>query len=305
MVAVIGEASTRVEDKKFLTGVGKYLDDLEFPNVCHAIFLRSPHAHARILSLNTVRAKEMPGILDIITADDVEQNKLNALKPFIQKNPNTGEAFSFSEQPLLAQKVVRYPGEPVVLIIAETVDLALNASECIDIDYFPLPHVIDSKHAIKENSAKVCPEVEKNIAINWKVNSSAGVEELFKRADEIVDLTIQNSRIVTNPMEPRGLVADWSKDTGRYTLYGSSQNIHVMANCVACMLGVADELVRFIAPDVGGGFGSKNFCYTEYGLIAWMSERLRRPVKWIASRSEGFLSDHQGRGPSIRSPISA
>ena len=163
MVAVIGEASTRVEDKKFLTGVGKYLDDLEFPNVCHAIFLRSPHAHARILSLNTVRAKEMPGILDIITADDVEQGKLNALKPFIQKNPNTGEAFSFSEQPLLAQKVVRYPGEPVVLIIAETVDLALNASECIEIDYSPLPHVIDSKHAIKENSAQVCPEVEKTL----------------------------------------------------------------------------------------------------------------------------------------------
>ena len=295
MVAVIGEASTRVEDKKFLTGVGKYLDDLEFPNVCHAIFLRSPHAHARILSLNTVRAKEMPGILDIITADDVEQGKLNALKPFIQKNPNTGEAFSFSEQPLLAQKVVRYPGEPVVLIIAETVDLALNASECIEIDYSPLPHVIDSKEAIKENSAQVCPEVEKNIAINWKANSSAGVEELFEIADQIVDLTIQNSRIVTNPMEPRGLVADWNKDTGRYTLYGSSQNIHVMANYVASMLGVADALVRFIAPDVGGGFGSKNFCYTEYGLIAWMSKRLGRPVKWIASRSEGFLSDHQGR----------
>ena len=136
MVALIGEASPRVEDRKFLTGAGKYLDDLEFPHISHAVFIRSPHAHGRILSISTIMAKEMPGVLDIITADDVELSKLNALKPFVQENPNTGEAFSFVEQPLLARNVVRYQGEPVVLVVAETVAQALDASEVVEILLF-------------------------------------------------------------------------------------------------------------------------------------------------------------------------
>ena len=295
MVAVIGEASSRVEDKKFLTGAGKYLDDLEFPDVCYAVFIRSPHAHARILSLSTAIAKEMPGVLDIVTADDVELSKLNALKPFIQENPNTGERFSFVEQPLLAQNITRYQGEPIVLVIAATLAQALDASERVEIEYSPLPHVVDVKEAVSHKSIKLNSQIDGNIAVKWNTGNSEGIEKVFDNADQVVSLSIQNQRIVTNPMEPRGVVADWSKRTGRYTLYGSSQNIHVMRTCVADMLGVTEESVRFIAPDVGGGFGSKNFCYTEYGLIAWMSKKLRRPVKWIASRSEGFLSDHQGR----------
>lgn len=295
MVAVIGEASSRVEDKKFLTGAGKYLDDLEFPDVCYAVFIRSPHAHARILSLSTAIAKEMPGVLDIVTADDVELSKLNALKPFIQENPNTGERFSFVEQPLLAQNITRYQGEPIVLVIAATLAQALDASERVEIEYSPLPHVVDVKEAVSHKSIKLNSQIDGNIAVKWNTGNSEGIEKVFDNADQVVSLSIQNQRIVTNPMEPRGVVADWSKRTGRYTLYGSSQNIHVMRTCVADMLGVTEESVRFIAPDVGGGFGSKNFCYTEYGLIAWISKKLRRPVKWIASRSEGFLSDHQGR----------
>ncbi|MDC0399418.1 xanthine dehydrogenase family protein molybdopterin-binding subunit [Alphaproteobacteria bacterium] len=295
MVAVIGEASSRVEDKKFLTGAGKYLDDLEFPDVCYAVFIRSPHAHARILSLSTAIAKEMPGVLDIVTADDVELSKLNALKPFIQENPNTGERFSFVEQPLLAQNITRYQGEPIVLVIAATLAQALDASELVEIEYSPLPHVVDVKEAVSHKSIKLNSQIDGNIAVKWNTGNSEGIEKVFDNADQVVSLSIQNQRIVTNPMEPRGVVADWSIRTGRYTLYGSSQNIHVMRTCVADMLGITEESVRFIAPDVGGGFGSKNFCYTEYGLIAWMSKKLRRPVKWIASRSEGFLSDHQGR----------
>ena len=295
MVAVIGEASSRVEDKKFLTGAGKYLDDLEFPDVCYAVFIRSPHAHARILSLSTAIAKEMPGVLDIVTADDVELSKLNALKPFIQENPNTGERFSFVEQPLLAQNITRYQGEPIVLVIAATLAQALDASERVEIEYSPLPHVVDVKEAVSHKSIKLNSQIDGNIAVKWNTGNSEGIEKVFDNADQVVSLSIQNQRIVTNPMEPRGVVADWSKRTGRYTLYGSSQNIHVMRTCVADMLGITEESVRFIAPDVGGGFGSKNFCYTEYGLIAWISKKLRRPVKWIASRSEGFLSDHQGR----------
>lgn len=295
MVAVIGEASSRVEDKKFLTGAGKYLDDLEFPDVCYAVFIRSPHAHARILSLSTAIAKEMPGVLDVVTADDVELSKLNALKPFIQENPNTGERFSFVEQPLLAQNITRYQGEPIVLVIAATLAQALDASERVEIEYSPLPHVVDVKEAVSHKSIKLNSQIDGNIAVKWNTGNSEGIEKIFDNADQVVSLSIQNQRIVTNPMEPRGVVADWSKRTGRYTLYGSSQNIHVMRTCVADMLGVTEESVRFIAPDVGGGFGSKNFCYTEYGLIAWISKKLRRPVKWIASRSEGFLSDHQGR----------
>ena len=295
MIAVIGEASPRVEDRKFLTGAGKYLDDLEFPHISHAVFIRSPHAHGRILSISTIMAKEMPGVLDIITADDVELSKLNALKPFVQENPNTGEAFSFVEQPLLARNVVRYQGEPVVLVVAETVAQALDASEVVEIEYSPLPHVLDSKEAANPDSIKLNSQLDENIAVKWNTGNSQEIENVFNSADNVVKLTVQNQRIVTNPMEPRGIVAEWNISTGRYTLYGSSQNIHVMRTCVADMLGVAEALVRFIAPDVGGGFGSKNFCYTEYGLIAWMSKQLRRPVKWIASRSEGFLSDHQGR----------
>ena len=301
--SVIGGSSTRVEDKKFLTGTGKYLDDLKFHNISNAVFLRSPHAHAQISSLCTSKAKQMPGVLTIITADDVQKEGLKFLKPFVQENPNTGEAFSFVDQPLLAQEIVRYPGEPVVLVIAETLYQALDASEHIDIDYLPLPHVTDAKEALAINTINVIPAIERNIFVEWNVCNQDKIKKIFDEADYIVDLSLKNHRIVTNPMEPRGLIADWDMNNDSYTLYGSTQNIHVMRNSISDMLGVPATSVRFIAPDVGGGFGAKNFCYTEYGLIAWASKKIQRPVKWVASRSEGFLSDHQGRDHQSESSL--
>ena len=295
MNSVIGDSPKRIEDEKFLTGSGKYLDDLEFKNICHAVFLRSPHAHARILSINTDIAAEMSGVLAVITADDVENGGLKSLRPFVTENPNTSEPFSFIDQPLLAREIVRYPGEPIVLIVGKTLMNALDAAEFVEIEYSILPHVIGARESIKENAPVIASEIDRNICVKWQCGTYDELDKIFESAHYVVDLQLNNHRIIANPMEPRGLVSQWDSASGRYTLYGSTQNIHVIRNSVADMLGVEKKMVRFIAPDVGGGFGSKNFCYTEYALIAWASKQVNQPVKWIASRSEVFLSDHQAR----------
>ena len=207
----------------------------------------------------------------------------------------TGEPFAFAPQPLIAGDKVRFAGEPVALVIAETRAQALDAAELIAVDYEPIDAVTTGAAARAAGAPQIAGEVPGNVCIDWHTGAAAGADAAFARAAHVVTLVLDNHRIVTNPMEPRGGVGRYDAAAGRYTLHVSSQNIHINRNHVARALGVEPADVRFIAPDVGGGFGSKNFAYVEHALILWAAKRTGRPVKWIASRSEVFLSDHAAR----------
>ena len=293
--SVIGDAPKRREDSRFVTGRGRYLDDLAFEGLTHAVALRSPHAHAIIRAVDAVAARAAPGVLALLTAEDVHADGLLPLRPSAEVNAISGERFAFAPQPLLAEHKVRYVGEPVALIVAETRAQALDAAEQVVVEYSPLPAVTTAAAAGAAGAPEISPEVPDNLCFDWRTGDSGAVAAAFAAAAHVVELDLENHRIVTNPMEPRGVIGLWDAERGRYTAYVSSQRIHATRDNTARALGVPPSAVRFVAPDVGGGFGAKNFIYPEHVLILWAAKRVGRPVKWIATRSEGFLSDHQAR----------
>jgi carbon-monoxide dehydrogenase large subunit len=291
----IGDAPKRREDQRFLTGTGRYLDDLAFKNVAHAVVLRSPHAHAEICAIDVVPAKAVPGVLAVLTAADVRADGLKPLLPYVDANTVTGEPFAFIPQPLLAEGKVRYVGEPVALIVAETHEQALDAADRVHVDYAPLPAVTTAAAARAPGGPRLAPEVPGNLCFEWHAGDKAAVADTFARAAHVVSLDVTNHRVITNPMEPRGVVALYDPATRRYTAHVSAQSIHATRDHAARALGVEPPQVRFIAPDVGGGFGAKNFVYPEHVLIPWTAKRVGRPVKCTAGRAEVFLADHAGR----------
>jgi aerobic carbon-monoxide dehydrogenase large subunit len=293
--SVIGATPKRREDLRFLAGRGRYLDDLVFDGLVHATVLRSPHAHARIERIGIETARAMPGVLAVLTAENAHADGLQPLRPTAEANAQTGEHFAFALQSLLADGKVRYAGEPVALIIAETHAEALDAAEQVIVDYAPLPAVTTAAAARMPGAPEISAEVPGNLCFDWRTGDPAAVAAAFAAAAHTVELQLDNHRIVTNPMEPRGIIGLWDAQAGRYTVHVSSQSIHTTRDNTARGLGVPPAAVRFVAPDVGGGFGAKNFVYPEHVLIPWAARRVGRPVKWIATRSEGFLSDHQAR----------
>jgi carbon-monoxide dehydrogenase large subunit len=295
MRSVIGDAPRRREDARFVTGGGAYLDDLAFDAMAHAVLLRSPHAHARIDRIDADAANAMPGVLAVLTARDANADGLQPMRPTVEANVQTGEPFAFAPQPLLAEGKVRFVGEPVALVIAGTRAQALDAAERIAVDYTSLPAVTTAAAARADGAPQISTEVPGNVCLDWRTGDAPAVAAAFEQAAHTVRQRFHNHRIVTNPMEPRGAVGLYDTAEDRYTLHVSSQNIHGNRDATARALGVPAASVRFLAPDVGGGFGAKNFTYAEHALILWAAKRVGRPVKWIATRSEGFVSDHQAR----------
>jgi carbon-monoxide dehydrogenase large subunit len=293
--SVIGDTPRRREDQRFLTGHGAYLDDLSFPDVAQAVILRSPHAHALIVRIDTAPALALPGVLAVLTHDDVAADGLHPMRPSVEANAQTGEAFAFLPQPLLAHGKVRHVGEPVAVIVAETRAQALDAAEAVVVDYRSLPAVTTAEQARAPDAPLLAPEVPGNVCLDWRWGDHDAVAAAFARAAHRVRIRLHNHRLVTSPMEPRGVVGAWDPTTERYTAHVSSQSLHANRDNTAKALGVPPIAVRFVAPDVGGGFGAKNFLYAEHALIPWAARRVGRPVKWIATRAEVFLSDHQAR----------
>ena len=271
--AVIGDAPRRREDARFVTGHGAYLDDLRFDGVAHAVFVRSPHAHARITAIDTKEALRAPGVLTVLTARDAAADGLRPLRPTVEANVQTNEPFRFLPQPLLAEQLVRYAGEPIALIVAETRNQALDAAERIVIDFEPLPAVTRACDALAPDAPLLTADVPGNLCLDWHWGQTIEVADALDTAPHVVTIELNNHRIVTNPMEPRGAVGHYD---GRYTLHLSSQNIHGNRDIAARALGVDPSAVRFIAPDVGGGFGAKNFAYAEHALILWAARRTGR-----------------------------
>ena len=279
----LGASPRRREDARFLTGGGAYLDDLVFPGVAHAVFVRSTHAHAGIAGVDTAAARAAPGVLAVLTAADVAADGLNDLPPTVDANVQTGEKFRFSPLPLLARDEVRHAGQLIALIIAESKAQAMDGAELVRVGYSGRTAVL---------APEVAAETPECLCMDWRVGDA---DEAFAHAAHVVSLRLHNHRIVTNPMEPRGVVGAYDAASGQYIAHVSSQSLHGNRDAIARVLNVPPDKLRFVAPDVGGGFGAKNFPYPEQALIPWAARRCGRPVKWIASRSEVFVSDHQAR----------
>jgi carbon-monoxide dehydrogenase large subunit len=295
-VTKIGEAVRRKEDHRFITGKGQYTDDISRPGQAHAYFLRSPHAHARIRKIDTSAAAAMPGVVGILTGAELAEDKIGDLICGWMIHSKDGSPMKMGSHPALAKGKVRYVGDHVAVVIAETLDQAKDAASAIEVDYELLPAVADLATAQDAKTPLVHDEIPANTAFAWHLGDKAATDAAFARAHHVTKLDIVNQRLVPNPMEPRAAIGDYDSGNDAFTLWTTSQNPHVARLVLSAFVGIAPEhKLRVIAPDVGGGFGSKIFIYAEETVCAWASKRVGRPVKWTSDRSEAFLSDAHGR----------
>ncbi|HMO47140.1 MAG TPA: xanthine dehydrogenase family protein molybdopterin-binding subunit [Rubrivivax sp.] len=291
----IGQSLRRREDARFLTGAGQYTDDVLLPGQAFGFFLRSPYAHARIKSIDTAKAKAMPGVVAIFTGADVAESKIGGLPCGWLITSKDGTPMKEPPHPILAHAKVRHVGDQVALVVADTYLQARDAAEAIEVDYEELTPVIDMASAESIGSA-VHDEVADNVCYDWGHGTKDAVDAAFAKAAHVTSLSFHNNRLIPNAMEPRAANAHYTRHDDAYTLYVANQNPHVerLLMC-AFVLGLPESKVRVIAPDVGGGFGSKIFLYAEETALIWASKRVGRPIKWTAERSESFLTDAHGR----------
>jgi carbon-monoxide dehydrogenase large subunit len=294
----IGAAVRRKEDRRFLTGKGTYTDDINRPGQLQAYLLRSPHAHAEIAAIDTADAKAAAGVAAVFTGADLQapELKVGGLPCGWLVTSKDGSPMAEPPRPLLAQGKVRHVGDPVAVVIAETYAEAEAAAELIEIDYKELPAVVAMDKAIKPGEPLLFETVPNNLCFDWHLGDKAAVDAAFSRAHHVTRLELVNNRLVSNPMEPRAAIGEYDPVTEDYTLYTTSQAPHVHRLLIGPMvLQLPEHKLRVVAPDVGGGFGTKGSIYNEQALVLWLAKKLGRPIKWTASRSEIFLTDNQAR----------
>ena len=292
---LIGKRVKRVEDNRFITGKGNYTDDIILPGQTYAAFVRTPFAHANISSIDTAAALAMPGVIAIYTGADVAA--INGVPCGWQVNFKNGDTMKEPKHPLLAVGKVRYAGEAVAMVIAGTREQACDAAEAVQVEYEELPVVVNAAEAVKPGAPQVHDEAPSNKCFDWELgNPKAEVDQAMAGAAHVTTLEFVNQRMIPNAIEPRSYNASYDAANGRYTLYTSTQNPHLIRLLMsAFVLGIPEHKVRVVGPDVGGGFGSKIFHYTEEALLTWASQKINRPVKWTADRRESFLTDAHGR----------
>ncbi|OYU50554.1 MAG: carbon monoxide dehydrogenase [Rhizobiales bacterium PAR1] len=292
----IGARVERKEDFRFITGKGNYTDDINREGQTHAFFLRSPHAHATIKSIDTSKAAAMPGVVGILTGADIEKDKVGGLICGWMIHNKDGSPMRAGAHPALAQGKVRYVGDHVAVVIAETLAEAKDAAEAIVVDYGKLAPVVDLATATKKGNPVIHDAAPDNQVYDWHLGDKAATEAAFKKAKHITKIDLVNNRLIPNAMEPRAAVGDYNAGEEAFTLYTTSQNPHVARLVLSAFIGIAPEhKLRVIAPDVGGGFGSKIFIYAEETVCVWAAKKVGRPVKWVADRTEEFLSIAHGR----------
>jgi carbon-monoxide dehydrogenase large subunit len=295
-MTTIGKAVRRKEDARFLTGRGNYTDDINRPHQLHATFVRSPHAHAAVARIDLTAAKAAPGVVAIYTGDDVKASGIGGLPCGWLITSKDGSPMVEPPHPILAIDRVRHVGDPVAVVIAETKDQADAAAELVDVDYTVLPAAVAVDDAVKPGAAQVWDAAAGNQCYDWHLGDAAATEAAFAKAAHVTKIDIVNNRLVANPMEPRACIGEFDRSTGEYTLWTTSQNPHVIRLLMgAFVLQIPEHKLRVIAPDVGGGFGTKIFHYAEEAVMTWAAGKLSRAIKWTANRSEDFVSDAQGR----------
>ncbi|NOT40741.1 MAG: xanthine dehydrogenase family protein molybdopterin-binding subunit [Alphaproteobacteria bacterium] len=292
---VIGASIRRKEDHRFITGQGRYTDDINRHGQTHAYFVRSPHAHAKLRGVDTSAARAAKGVVGVLTGADLAADKLGGLICGWMITSKDGTPMKAGAHPALAVDTVRYVGDHIAIVIAETYGQAKDAAELVKVEYEELPPVVDPAKA-QSDATQVHAEAPRNTIYQWEIGNKPETEAAFAKAAQIVKLDLTNNRLIPNAMEPRACVGEYDDATSGYTLYVTSQNPHVARLVMSAFIGIAPEhKLRVVAPDVGGGFGSKIFIYAEEVVCTWASKKVRRPVKWTAERSESFLSDAHGR----------
>src|SRR5262245_669290 len=292
----IGQSVRRVEDQRFITGRGRYVDDINLPHQCYAAVVYSPHAHARIRRIESAKAKAAPGVLCVLTGADAAAEKLGAITPFLMPEMLGAPKGYRTFWPVLALDKVRFVGERVACVVAETPGAARDAAGLIEIDYEPLPSATNVDDAVAPNAAKVwddCPQG--NVGYGLMFGDKVATDAAFAKARHVVSVKLKNNRLSANSMEPRVALGEYDPGTENYLLYTSTQNPHGVRNEVAHIFHLPETRFRVVAPDVGGGFGMKSEGYPEDALVLWASRKIGRPVKWTASRTESLMGDAHGR----------
>lgn len=303
-VQAIGEAVRREEDPRLLKGKGRYVDDVRLPNEARGYVLRSPHAHARIVSIDTAAARAVPGVLAVLTGDDLAKRGLGTLRPLAPRKRRDGSRAFVCPQPILAQGEVRFVGDPVAFVVAETLNQAKDAAELVAVEFEQLPAVIGVEAALAPTAPAVWADNPGNEAFAHEAGNRQAVEAAFAGAAHVVRHRTVLNRITANSMEPRGCLAQYDPDDDRYTIRCTIQSTFNTRTALADQIfQVPHSRVRVICDNMGGGFGMKGGCYPEYALSMWAAEVTGRPVRWISERSEGLLSDEQSRGSIIESEL--
>ncbi|MEN7526734.1 xanthine dehydrogenase family protein molybdopterin-binding subunit [Cupriavidus sp. DL-D2] len=301
--SLIGAPVKRKEDYRFLTGNGQYTDDVTLPHQSYGYFVRSPHAHARIRSIDTAQALAAPGVIAVLTGDDMAGDKVGGLPCGWLIHSIDGSPMKEPPHPALARGKARHVGDQVALVIAESLQQARDAAELVDVDYEELPAVVSPADAAAA-STLVHDDVPDNTCYTWGHGDKAATDAAFARAAHVTTLDIVNNRLIPNAIEPRAVNASYTRQDDGYTVYVSNQNPHVERLLMgAFVLGLPESRLRIIAPDVGGGFGSKIFLYPEDVALTWASKKVGRPIKWTAERSESFLTDAHGRDHVTRAEL--
>jgi len=291
----VGQSVRRVEDARLLHGLGRYSDDMDVPRQAYAVLVRSPHAHARIVRIDTRGALKSPGVLAVLTGADVAADGLGNLPTDRTRKRRDGTPAFATPRPLLARERVRHVGDPVALVVADAHQHAADAAERVAVEYEPLPALAATADACRPSVPVVWDEAPDNVAFVWSAGPKDAVTHAFESAPHVTRLPFVVSRVAVAPMEPRAAVGEYDRRTERYTLHTGIQGPHGTRTLLAATLGVEQNRVRVVSADVGGSFGMRSGLYPEMVLVLWAAKRLGRPVKWTSSRREGMVTDEAGR----------
>ena len=293
---LIGKSVKRVEDNRFLKGEGKYTDDFNMQHQTFAVYVRSPHAHANLVSVDISAAKAMDGVITVFTGKDIKDAGIVGSICGWQVDFKNGDTMKEPGHPILAFDKVRHVGDAVALVIAEDLGKAVDAASAVEVNYEVLDAIVDPKAAVQDGAPQVHDDVPNNTIFDWELGNKEETDAAFENAHHITELSYHNQKIVPNAIEPRAALAHFDSNDDKYTLYTTSQNPHLARLIIAAfVLSIPEHKLRVIAPDVGGGFGSKIFTYNDECGVLWASKQIGRPVKWTADRTEAFLTDCHGR----------
>jgi aerobic carbon-monoxide dehydrogenase large subunit len=292
----IGQSVRRTEDQRLITGTGCYTDDISLPRQTYASFVRSPHAHAKLVSIDTKAALAAPGVVGIVTGADLQKAGIGPIPCMVPLKNRDGSDMPIPERTAIATDRVRFVGDIVAMVVAESHAQAKDAAELVEVAYEELPAVIGTMAALEPGAPQVWDFAKNNVAFDWTLGDEAPVRAAFARADKVATVELINNRVVATSLEPRMATASWSPGDDRYTLYASCQGSHTLRK-VLCnyVLKIPENRMRVVTGDVGGGFGMKIFVYPEYAVVLYAARAFGRPVRWASERGEAFLSDTHGR----------
>jgi len=299
----IGQSVRRKEDPKFLTGRGRYVSDLVLPRQSYAVFVYSPHAHADIKSVDTAAAEAAPGVIAVLTGADYAGDGMGPTGGVMPEDMGGPQGHRTMHMPLAVNRV-RFVGERVAVVIAESEAQARDAADLVEVDFAELPAVVMAADAVKDGAPLVYDKAANNISFTLRLGNGEATDTAIKGAHHLTRLSLHNNRLDAMTMEPRGCLGDYDTSNGRLTFYTSTQNVHGIRQGLASQnLNVPESMIRVIAKDVGGGFGMKGHVYPEEAVVAWACKRVERPVKWIATRSEAMMGDDHGRDQTVEAEL--